>query len=94
VPEPDSLPEGSGSTYVAGTTACTVMALFQQVVKAAGDDLNYGSLAAAVDGLEVDLPGTPDPVTYGPPPSADGDQPAYLFDWDPSTKTFELREGT
>ena len=92
VPEPDSLPEGAGSTYVAGTTACTVMALFQQLVDAAGEDLNYGSLAAAADGLEVNLPGVPDPLTYGPPPSADGDQPAYLFDWDPSTKTFALRE--
>ena len=39
----------------------------------------------------VDIPNQPDPLTYGPPPAADGDPPAYLFDWDPAEGDFVLR---
>ena len=93
VPEPDSLPEDSGSTYIAGTTACINVELFRALVEAAGDDLNYGTLVAGSEGLEVELPSQPEPLTYGPPPSADGDAPAFLFDWDPASESFVLREG-
>jgi hypothetical protein len=92
VPEPDSVPDDSGDVFLAGMEACNNVALFRQLVEAAGADLNYGSLAAAVDGLEVDLPNQPDPVTYGPPPAADGDIPAYLFDYDTDIRDFVLRE--
>lgn len=93
VPEPDSLPEDAGALYQAGISACRDVALFRALLEAAGEDLDYGSLAAAVDGLEVDLPTQPDPVTYGPPPAADGDPPAFLFDWDADQLAWVPREG-
>jgi hypothetical protein len=79
-----------GETWVSAFNACNNVAIIQALFEAAGEDLNYGSLAAAADGLEVALPAEPDPVTYGPPPSADGDRPAHLFDWDGSA--FTLRD--
>ncbi len=92
VPEPDSVPEDEGAVYLAGMDACRNVRLFQALVEAAGDDLDYGTLAAAADGLEVELPDQPEPVTYGPPPHADGDVPAYLYDWDPAIVDFALRD--
>jgi hypothetical protein len=76
--------------YVAGTTACTNIGLFQALAEAAGPDLNYGSLVGAANGLEVQLRNQPVPVTYGPPPSADGDLPAFLYSFDPATKKYIL----
>lgn len=93
VPEPDTLAEDSGAIYLAGFESCRNVALLRALVDAAGEDLNYGSLAAAADGLEVDLPDQPEPATYGPPPAADGDLPAYLYDWDAAEVDFVLREG-
>jgi hypothetical protein len=93
VPEPDSLPEDAGALYQAGISACRDVALLRALVEAAGEDLASGSLAAGADGLEVELPTQPEPVTYGPPPAADGDPPAYLFDWDPDQLVWEPREG-
>jgi len=93
VPEPASLGEDEGAIYSAGMESCGYVSLLQALLEAAGEDLNYGTLAAAVaDGLEVDLPNQPDPLTYGPPPAADGDAPAYLYDWDPAAVDFILRE--
>ena len=91
VPEPDSVPEDEGAVYLAGMDACRNVRLFQALVEAAGD-LDYGTLAAAANGLEVELPDQPEPVTYGPPPHADGDVPAYLYDWDPAIVDFALRD--
>ncbi|MEZ5168343.1 MAG: TauD/TfdA family dioxygenase [Acidimicrobiales bacterium] len=42
------------------------------LLEAAGPDLNYGTLATAIDGLTVTVPGDPT-RTYGPAPAADGD---------------------
>ena len=92
VPEPDSVPEDEGAVYLAGMDACRSVRLFQALVDAAGEDLNYGTLTAAADGLEVELPDQPEPLTYGPPPHADGDLPAYLYDWDPDRVDWTLRD--
>ena len=93
VPEPDSRTNPDDpELHQAPFTACRDVALMRQLLEAAGEDLNYGSFAAGADGLEVVLPTTPDPVTYGPPPSADGDIPLYLYDWDPDEVDFVLRE--
>jgi hypothetical protein len=32
-------------------------------------------------------------MTYGPPPSADGDPTIYLYDWNPETRALERRDG-
>ena len=68
------------------------MALLQAWLEAAGEDLDYGTLAGALDGLEVAIPGDPEPRTYGPPPSADGDPQAYLFSWNGDEAKFELAD--
>ncbi|HEY5697306.1 MAG TPA: hypothetical protein VIT01_07335, partial [Acidimicrobiales bacterium] len=91
VPDPATTPEGE-DLYVSGFTACDDVTLLRALLEAAGEDLNYGTLAAAAEGLEVQLPSEPEPRTYGPPPAADGDPTAYLYDWDPDTVDFVLRE--
>jgi hypothetical protein len=68
------------------------VALFRALVEAAGEDLNYGSFVNGADGLVVDIPNQPEPLTYGPVPAAGGDPPAYLFDWDPDVGDFVLRD--
>ena len=93
LPDPATMASDDEDLYVAGFTACQTMVLLEALLDAAGEDLNYGSFAAAADGLEVDLPIQADPMTYGPPPSADGDATAYLYDWDPDDVDFVLREG-
>ena len=92
LPDPATMANDGDDLYVSGFTACQIMGLLEALLDAAGQDLNYGSFAAAADGLEVDLPIQPDPMTYGPPPSADGDPTAYLHDWDPDAVDFVLRE--
>ena len=92
IPEPDTITEEGADLWVAGFTACQNVALFRALVEAAGEDLNYGSLVNGADGLEVDVPNQPEPLTYGPVPAADGDPPAYLFDWDPDVGDFVLRD--
>jgi len=92
IPEPDTVGEDEGDIWVAGFTACNDTTMLRAFLEAAGEDLNYGSFVAGADGLEVQLPTQPDPVTFGPPPSADGDIPAWLYDWDPAAKDFVLRD--
>lgn len=92
-PSPDSLGPNEGDLFQAAFTGCTQVSLLRALLEAAGEDLNYGTLAAGADGLVVELPNQPEPVTYGPPPAADGDPPMYLFDWDPDAADFVLSEG-
>jgi Periplasmic binding protein len=82
----------SNQPYQAAFQACPDVALLQAWLEAAGDDLNYGTLDAAIDGLEVAIPGDPTPRTYGPPPDADGDPAAYIFGWDEAEQNFVLQE--
>ncbi len=91
VPDPATTAEDEGY-YVSAFTACDDVTLLRALLEAAGEDLDYGTLAAGAEGLEVQLPGEPTPRTYGAPPAADGDPPPYLFDWDPDTVEFVLRE--
>ena len=61
---------------------------------AAGEDLNYGTLQAALDtGFEVAVPGDPSPRTYGPAPDSDGSPTAYLFAWDDDAQDLVLQDG-
>ncbi len=93
VPAPETREPQDPELHVAPFAACTYVTLLAALLEAAGEDLNYGSLVAGADGLEVQLPNQPDPVTYGPPPAADGDPTPYLFDWDPDEQAFVLRDG-
>ena len=63
------------------------------LLEAAGEDLNYGTLQAAGEGLgELSIPGDPSPRTYGPGTAADGDPASYLFTWDADRDEYVLRE--
>ena len=90
-------PEASGDDpsdqpYQAAFQACPDVVLLRALLEAAGEELNYGTLAAAIDGLDVTIPGDPTPRTYGPPPDADGAPSAYLFGWDEGAHDFVLEE--
>jgi hypothetical protein len=79
--------------YQAAFQACPDVALLRAVLEAAGPDLNYGTFEAAIDGLEVTIPGDPEPRIYGPGAGLDGSPAAFLFAWDQATKDFVIDEG-
>jgi Periplasmic binding protein len=80
-----SLPE-SKITFMSVELACTDMALFEDIAKAAGKNLTVQSFVHAGYGLKnVVLPGANAPVSFGPGrPYALG--PVYMVHYDPSTK--------
>lgn len=85
--------EPSNQPYQAAFQACRDVYLLRALLEAAGENLNYGTLELALDGLVVAIPGDPIERTYGPPPSADGDPAAYIFTWNEAAKDFELIDG-
>ncbi len=93
-PSPDEVGEDpSNQPFQAAFQACPDLDLLRAWLGAAGEDLNYGTLEAAIDGLEVTASGDPSLRTYGPPPDADGNPPAYLFRWDEALPGLVLDEG-
>jgi ABC-type branched-subunit amino acid transport system substrate-binding protein len=82
----------SNQPYQAAFQACPDVDIMRAWLTAAGEDLNYGTLAAAADGLEVPVSGDPNPRVFGPPPNADGNPTAYLYTWDESGHDFVLEE--
>ena len=93
VPDPTGQETADVQHWTSAMTACQQVVLFQSLVEAAGDDLNYGSLQGGAEGLEVDMPNQPEPLTFGNGEHGDGDPPAYLFDFDADSRAFVLREG-
>ena len=93
-PAPDDFDaaDASNQPYQAAFQACPDMALLQAWLEAAGENLNYGTLAAAQDGLELVIPGDPTERTYGPPPAADGNPSVYFFGWDDAARDFVLED--
>ena len=80
-----TLPE-SEITFMGIELACTDMALFADIAKAAGKDLTVATFVKAGYGLKnVLLPGTNAPISFGPNrPYALG--PVYMVHYDPGTK--------
>ncbi len=80
-----TLPE-SEETWLGIELACTDMALFTDIAKAAGKNLTVASFVKAGYGLKnVLLPGTNAPISFGPGrPYALG--PVYMVHYDPTTK--------
>jgi Periplasmic binding protein len=80
-----TLPE-SEITYMGIELACTDMALFTDIAKAAGKNLTVASFVKAGYGLKnVLLPGANAPISFGPDrPYALG--PVYMVHYDPTTK--------
>ncbi len=86
----DSGDDPSNQPYQAAFQACPDVDLTKALLEAAGENLNYGTLASAIDGLEVSVSGDPTPRTYGPPPDADGAPTPYLFEWDTDAQNYVL----
>jgi hypothetical protein len=80
-----SVPE-SDATWMSVELACTDMALFTDIAKAAGKNLTVASFVHAGFGLKnLVLPGTNAPVSFGPGrPYALG--PVYMVHYDPSVR--------
>jgi hypothetical protein len=90
VPSPDEVGDDdpSNQPYQAPFQACPDVYLMQAWLDAAGEDLNYGTLAAAAQGLELVIPGDPETRTFGPFPAGDGNPTAYLFAWDEAAQDY------
>jgi ABC-type branched-subunit amino acid transport system substrate-binding protein len=75
--------------FVSSFQACRNLTILRAILEAAGPDLNYGTFIDAAYGLgEIEVPGTPDPVTFGPPPSSDGDVVVHISRFDADTGAF------
>jgi hypothetical protein len=92
-PSPDaSGDDPSNQPFQAVFQACPDMVLTKAVLDGAGKNLNYGTVASAIDGLKVRIPGDPAERTFGPPPAADGNPKAYIFQWDKAKQDLVLAE--
>ncbi len=88
---PDDWTEGS-RVWVSITTACGNIALLEAIAGYAGPNLNYATFEEAGFTIgEVKFPGNPTPYFFGPPPSADGDVPTFLYDFDPEAGEYVIR---
>jgi len=83
--------DAANQPYQALFQACPDIFLIRALLERAGENLNYGTLAAAIDGLQVAIPGDPTERTYGTAPS-DGSPTAYIFRWDEPTKNIVLED--
>jgi hypothetical protein len=94
VPAPDSIASDDPNIqpFQATFQACADIGLLVPLLEAAGENLNYATLEAAIDGLTLTVPGNPEERTFGPPMSFDGDPSAYFYTWDESTREFQLVE--
>lgn len=89
IPVPSQVPQGEPNQIVSSLAACQQLALLTASLDAAGEDLNYGTFTTAGYRLgEIELPGEPEPFTYGPPPHADGDRPLYRYEFDVAARQF------
>jgi len=84
--------DAANQPYQAAFQACPDIWLTKAALTRAGENLNYGTLAAAIDGLVMTSPGDPTERTYGPAPD-NGSPTAYIFRWDESIKNIVLDEG-
>ena len=91
IQDPATLKVGDVRQYEPSVLACQQVYLLRQILEKAGTTLNYGTFEQAGNSLKgITLPGSPDAWNYGAPPSADGDPPSYLLEWNPTTKRMEL----
>ena len=79
--------------FISARIACWSLSLFQAIATRAGENLNYGTYEEAGNTIgPVQIPGYPDPFNYGPPPSADGDPPLYIWTWDPALGAYAIED--
>ena len=85
--------DGGPEPHVSARYACRDLALLVEILESAGRDLNYATFRKAGENLgEVALPDAVDPYNFGPTPSADGDPPVYVYDWDATDGEFVVRD--
>jgi hypothetical protein len=86
----NQVPRGGVNQVASSGLACTQVYLLKDILEKAGKTLNDGTFKAAGDSLgRVDLPFTPTPWNFGPPPHADGDPKVYLSEWDVTKKQYD-----
>ncbi|MDG2027689.1 MAG: ABC transporter substrate-binding protein [Acidimicrobiales bacterium] len=87
----EEVPQGDPRQLVSSYIACSQVSLLVALLDAAGPELNYGTFQAAGDGLgSITLPGAPEPFFFGPPPSADGDVPLFVYEWNAAAREFQI----
>jgi hypothetical protein len=87
--QPSTVKQGEPNQIVSSLAACQQLALLTALLDGAGKDLNYGTFQTAGYNLgEINLPGEPDPFTFGPPPHSDGDRPLYRYVFDVAARQF------
>jgi hypothetical protein len=87
---PSQVAPGEPNQIVSSLAACQQLTLLTAILEGAGKDLNYGTFTTAGYELgEIDLPGEPEPFTYGPPPQTDGDRPLFRYEFDVDARQFE-----
>jgi len=92
-PEPKDVGDDpSNRPFEAAFQACPDVVLLKAWLEAAGDNLNYGTLEQAADGLKVTIPTDPTERTYAIGESGDGDPAAYIFEWDETAQDVVLVE--
>jgi ABC-type branched-subunit amino acid transport system substrate-binding protein len=78
-------------TWRAPLTACQQMALFEDIVKAAGRTLDYGTFDRGGESLtHVTIPGGGGTYDFGPG-HHDGDGPVFVYEWSSSSHNLELK---
>ena len=88
IPEAE-VPDGEEANVASGSIACAHMYLLEAILEAAGPELNYGSFTNAAYSLgEIELPFRPGMMHFGPPPHADGDPQAILYDFVAASNEF------
>ena len=78
-------------TWSAPENACQALALFEDIVKAAGKTLNNATFNRGGESLtHVSLPGGGGVYDFGPG-HRDGDGPVFLYEWNAAAKKFEAK---
>jgi hypothetical protein len=90
LPSPDEAAPTRSQAFQSAFFPCTHLPLVEAWLDAAGPNLNYGTLAAALEaGFDVQLPGDVVARSYGSGSASDGDPAAYLYTWVEADGEFE-----
>lgn len=88
---PSQVEQGEPNQFVSSNIACQQIGLLEAILEATGEELNYGTFQTAGYNLgEIELPSSPEPFFYGPPPHADGDLPLFLYEFDAEAEEYVL----
>ena len=93
IKQPSTVAAGDPNQFSASLQACQQVTLLEAILKKAGPTLNYGTFQAAGDSLtKIDLPGAPDPYSFGAAPNGDGNPHIYPFAWNASDQQYAIEK--